>query len=404
MLIVLRQRNFALLWFGQLASTIGDMVLFVALPFYIYDRTGSALATGAMFIVQTMPSLLLSPLAGVLVDRWNRKRVMVVADLLRALVLLPLFIFNSPEWLWLIYPIAFVKMSISQFFVPAKSAIIPSLVAKKYLMKANSLSAIGTCLASLVGPSLGGLLLGLVGLHIVVLLDASSYVISGVLISLISLSPDMVGGQIKTGNSAAANRVIIWRDWLEGLRLVKREYLILSIFVAAGIGTLGQGIINVLLVVFINDVLGAGALEFGWLATAQGAGALIGGFIIGQVGKFLSPTCLIILGVGTSGLIFVAIINLPALPLILVLAILVGVPVMGFSIGVETLLQSSTADCYLGRIFGTYETGQALFTLGGMGLASILGDFLGVVAMLNIAGGLYCSAGLVALVMLRNKS
>ena len=403
MLIVLRQRNFALLWFGQLASTIGDMVLFVALPFYIYDRTGSALATGAMFIVQTMPSLLLSPLAGVLVDRWNRKRVMVVADLLRALVLLPLFIVHSTEWLWLIYPIAFGKMSISQFFVPAKSAIIPSLVAKKYLMKANSLSAIGTCLASLVGPSLGGLLLGLVGLHSVVLLDASSYVISGVLISFISLSPDMVGEQIKTGNSAAANRVTIWRDWLEGLRLVKREYLILSIFVAAGIGALGQGIINVLLVVFIKDVLGAGALEFGWLATAQGAGALIGGFIIGQIGKFLPPTRLIILGVGTSGLIFVAMINLPALPLILVLAILVGVPVMGFSIGVETLLQSSTADCYLGRIFGTYETGQALLTLGGMGLASILGDFLGVVAMLNIAGGLYCSAGLVALVMLRNK-
>ena len=96
-------------------------------------------------------------------------------------------------------------------------------------------------------------------------------------------------------------------------------------------------------------------------------------------------------------------VNFPALPLILVLAVLVGVPVMGFSIGVETLLQSSTTDCYLGRIFGTYETSQALLTLGGMGLASIFGDFLGVVAMLNVAGGFYFSAGLVALVMLRNK-
>src|SRR5713101_2598217 len=100
MLSVLRQRNFGLLWFGQLISIIGDWVLFVALPFYVYDMTGSALATGTMFAAQLLPSLLLGSLAGVFVDRWNRKRVMIGADVLRGCVLLLLLVVRSPEQLW----------------------------------------------------------------------------------------------------------------------------------------------------------------------------------------------------------------------------------------------------------------------------------------------------------------
>ena len=401
--IALHQRNFVLLWFGELAFTVGDMAMFIALPFYVYNRTSSVLATGAMLIVQTVPSLLFSSIAGVLIDRWNRKRIMVAADLLQALVLLPLFIVNSHDWLWIIYPVVFVKASIAQASGPAKSAIIPRFVGKKYLMKANSLNAIGTCLASLVGPSLGGLLLGLMGLNSVMFLGVASYVISGLLISLICLPSDATGEQAKTDNPAEVSWLTIWRDWLEGLQLVQREHIILAIFVVIGIGALGQGIIIVLAVVFIKDVLGAGAMEFGWLGTAQGLGALIGGFIIGQASRFLPPTRLITLGVGVVGIIFIVMINFPVLPLTLALTVLVGVPVMGITIGVETLLQSSTTDCYLGRIFGTYGTSQALLTLGGMGLASVLGGFLGVVPMLNVAGGLYFSAGLVALLMLRNK-
>ena len=401
--IALHQRNFALLWFGELASTVGDMAMFIALPFYIYNLTNSVLVTGAMLIVQTVPSLLFSSIAGVLVDRWNRKRIMVAADLLRTLVLLPLFILNFHDWLWIIYPVVFVKASIAHASGPAKSAIIPRFVGKKYLMKANSLNAMGTCLASLVGPSLGGILLGLMGLNSVIFLSVASYVISGMLISLICLPSDATGKQAKTDNPVAGSWVTIWRDWMEGLRLVQREHLILAIFVVIGIGALGQGIINVMLVVFIKDVLGAGAMEFGWLVTAQGLGALIGGFIIGQASRLLPPTRLITLGVSVTGIIFVVMINFPVLPLILALTVLVGVPVMGLSIGVETLLQSNTTDHYLGRIFGTYGTSQALLTLGGMGLASVLGGFFGVVPMLNVAGGLYFSAGLVALLMLRNR-
>src|SRR5712692_1752341 len=156
---VLRQRNFALLWFGQLISLIGDWVLFIALPFYVYELTGSTLATGVMFIAQLLPRLLLGSVAGVFVDRWDRKRIMIIADVLRGFVLLLLLVVRSPEWLWAVYLVAFVQSAIGQFFIPAKSAIIPLLVGEQDLIEANSLNAVSDSLTRPIGPALGGVLM-----------------------------------------------------------------------------------------------------------------------------------------------------------------------------------------------------------------------------------------------------
>ena len=92
MLAVLRRRDFSLLWFGGVLSVTGDLFLFIALPFFVYERTGSVLATGAMFAAETLPRLLFGSVAGVFVDRWDRKRTMVLSDLSRALILLPLLL------------------------------------------------------------------------------------------------------------------------------------------------------------------------------------------------------------------------------------------------------------------------------------------------------------------------
>src|SRR3954451_7940251 len=122
MLAILRQRNFALLWLGGLISFMGDWVLFIALPVYVYDLTGSALATGGMFIAQTAPRLLFGSIAGVVVDRWDRKRTMIVANLLSAAALLLLPVRSIAD-LWLVYLAAFLQASITLFFQPAESAL-----------------------------------------------------------------------------------------------------------------------------------------------------------------------------------------------------------------------------------------------------------------------------------------
>src|SRR5215207_8565496 len=189
MLAVLRQRNFALLWAGGLISMLGDWLLFIALPFYIYDLTGSTLATGAMFIAETLPILLFGSIGGVFADRWDRKKTMIVADLLRAGLLLLLLVVRSPEWLWAIYLVVFVQSSVGQFFNPAKGALIPQLVDESQLMPANSLNSLGVELTRLIGAPLGGALMALMGLESVVVVDCVSFVVSALLIGLIA-TPD----------------------------------------------------------------------------------------------------------------------------------------------------------------------------------------------------------------------
>src|SRR5690349_4124071 len=118
MLATLRHRNFTLLWLGATISMIGDWMLFIGLPVYIYSLTGSTLATGITFIIEIVPNVLLSSVAGVFVDRWNRKRVMVAADLLRAVAVLLLLGVGSTQQVWLAYVAALIMSIASQFANP----------------------------------------------------------------------------------------------------------------------------------------------------------------------------------------------------------------------------------------------------------------------------------------------
>src|SRR5215210_6673333 len=225
MLAVLRQRDFSLLWFGGVLSVIGDYFLFVALPFFVYERTGSALATGAMFIAETLPRLIFGSVAGVFVDRWDRKKTMVLSDLSRALIVLPLLLVAAGGPLMLVYAVAFVEASVSMFFLPAKGATIPNLVAESDLTAANSLNSLSEEVPSLIGALLGGALLAVVGLSGLILLDVATYLASAILISLISTStaapeddePEVPAEAVVSAWSNAL------REWLGGLRLIGTE-------------------------------------------------------------------------------------------------------------------------------------------------------------------------------------
>lgn len=403
MFAALRQRNFAFLWFGQVISLIGDWVLFVALPFYIYTLTGSTLATGIMFIVQTIPRIFFGSVAGVFVDRWNRKYTMLIAELSQAFVLVPLFIVHSQQWLWIVYIFAFIESSISQFFIPAKSAIIPNLVDEQHLLAANSLNSMSQELTRLVGPFLGGALLGLLGISSVILVDIISFLVSAGMIALISLPPTHNLAKQQAGTSRPATSLArVWHEWLEGLQLVKKEQLITAIFVVIGVAMVGEGIIEVLITAYVKQVMHGNALVLGWLMTAQAIGGIAGSLIVVQVSKILHPTRLIPLSALIFGSLILVIVHIPLLAVVLPLITLIGIAVIGFFVSLLTLLQSNVVDEYRGRIFGTLNTLQAVTMLFGMVLASGLGDRLGVITMLEGDAAFNILAGVLAFVMIRN--
>src|SRR5690348_16964991 len=224
MLATLRQRNFGLLWAAGLISLAGDWMLRIALPIYVYQLTGSALATSSMLIAGMLPDLLFGSIAGVFVDRWDRKRTMVICNLLLAIGLLPLLAVRTADHVWLLYLVAFCESLVAQFFGPAENALLPQLVGEEHLVSANSLNALNNNLARLIGPALGGIVVGLAGVAGVALIDAATFLLAAALIALIS-------GTYKPLKSPAAEEpssvgqawAAVPREWLAGLRLIRQE-------------------------------------------------------------------------------------------------------------------------------------------------------------------------------------
>ena len=405
MIALLRQRNYAFLWSSQLISQLGTWALLAALPFYVFQLTGSVLATGLMFIVEVIPPILLGSVAGVFVDRWDRKWTMIGANVVRGLLLLLLLTFRSAEQVWVVYVVAFFESVANLFFGPANNALLPQLVGKDELVTANSLDALGENVARILGPALGGALLAAVGLGAVALIDVGSYLIGAGLVFLIQ-PPETISEKSRIQEDARSIRMEwlnFWREWIAGLQLVRQRRPLSLAFVAFGIALVGDSILGVLLVVFVQDVVGAGAQQFGWVLTARGIGGVLGGIIVARFGHRIQPKNLMAYGMAGTGILLFIMLQFPVLPVILVAGIAVGLPAMAWLIAGQTWLQVHAEDQYRGRVFGAFETYSALMGLLGIGLATFSGESLGTVFSMYISALLFISGGLFAYFILRPR-
>ena len=401
MLVLLRRRNFSLLWFGQLVSQIGDMVLMIALPFYVYQLTGSLFHTGLMYIVETLPRILFGSLAGVFVDRWDRRWTLIASDVGRAAVLLLLMLVRAPNHLWLIYAVAGMQAVLALFFAPALSAITPTLVGEQQVVAANALQSVSESLMRFIGPPLGGALFALVGLTGVVLVDSTSFIFSAALLLLIGASKQHVDA-VRRAPAVGTLWVQLWREWLDGLRLVRERPIITGLFVTCGLFAFSQGLVAAPLIVFVREVMGGTALTLGWMAMAQGVGSLLGAGLVERASTVVDPAYLIGVPLVIAGCIVLVFVNVPVLVVVLPLIATMGLFIVGFFVTTQTLIQRHIADQYRGRVVGALGTTTALMALLGMLIASTLGDRVGAVALLDSSGGLTALAGVVAVVMVRD--
>jgi MFS family permease len=404
MFALLRRRSFALFWTGGLVSAVGDWALLIALPFYLYGLTGSVLATGGMVIARTLPGLLFGSVAGVFVDRWDRRRTMILTDLARAAILLVIPLVQSADGIWIIYLAIFAQSTLSQFFDPAHSALLPRLVRDDELVTANSLDSMNWEVARLIAPPIGGLLMSTAGLPASVLIDSATYVFSALMLVFVAVpaTPVLDTTAAPAGPEGPTSRLVaVWEEWWAGLRLVGRHRLIRTIFLVIGFAMIGEGLGNVVAVIFVQDVLHGGPLEQGWLATAQAVGGLLGGVLLSRVGPRLSPVTRVSLGGVALGAAFLITVAFPIYGLVLALRVVMGVAVIALFVTLVTMLQQSAEDRYRGRIFGAFGTVIALTTLVGQVLASAVGDLVGPSAVVAMLGCVYIGAGLLAAVLLR---
>lgn len=407
MLDPLRQRNFAFLWLAGLISIAGDLALIVALPLHVYRLTGSTLATAGTFAASTIPRVLAGSLAGVFVDRWDRRRTMIVADLLRALVLLPLLL--APDQIGLIYAIAAVQGTIGLFFRPAESALLPLLVGQEHLISANALNALNDNLGMLVGPALGSLLYAGVGIGGVLLADAATYVASALLIGLVrvrSRRSDVGGTDDSLPTSDLRLLTRLTSEWRQGMTIIRQDRALRVLFASAALAGVAEGIfVTLSLSPLVLDVLGGTPAQVGWLGSAQAVGGLIGGVAVAHLGSRLSTRWLFGGGLAGLGVADLATANarliagpgLPAVGVAMSWSALAGFPAVATGTGRQTIVQTQIDDAYRGRVFGALSAAVGGAMLAGFALGGVLGGTLGIVPTLTADGLVRVLGGLLAL-------
>ena len=400
----LRHRDFVLLWTAGLISMTGNWMLLVAVPVTVLTVTGSSTATGAAVAAGLVPRILVAPLAGVYVDRWDRRRALVWANVLQVGLVLPLALVDDAGDMWIVIGSTFAMGCVAQVVSTAENALLPTLVPGGETGRANALNALNNNLSRLAGPAIGGLLAASAGIGAVAVTDAATFLVAAVMISLIGAHRP--ADRARDGAAATergARRV--WMDLRTGLAVIRATRRLRVIFVFLAIISLGEGLMSVMIVVFAQRTLHGGARELGWITAAQAIGGIVGGLLGGVLGDRVPARWLVGLGTVLLGAGDLVIFNYPRwypeLWPALALMAAVGVPAALIMAGVLTVLQTSTVDALRGRVFGAALTVMSLVGLAGTALASALGDRLGPVTLLNVQGLGLVAGGAFVIVALR---
>jgi MFS family permease len=408
MLRILRQRNFALLWTGGLISLTGDWVLIVGLPVEVYRRTGSTLATAGMVLAFLVPSIALGSVAGVFVDRWDRRRLMIVVDVLLALGLLPLLAVDALG-IWVAYLVLVVSSSLERLFHPAEMSLLPNLLegGEEQLVTANALSGMNQHLSRIVGPAIGGVAVAAGGLTAIALIDAASFMLSAILVTGIRTQRSRPHPERPLEQAAVSAWERLAHEWREGLRVVVHHSVLRALLVFFVITRIGEGLTMTLFVPWTTDALHSDAAGYGWLLSTQAIGGLAGALVIGRMGARANPMLLLTGGAMAFGLIDLMLFTYPVLyPFIgpaLVGMVIVGVPGAAMMAGIATLQQTQAPDSHRGRVIGAIGAVGSVGSLVGAIGAGVLGEVLPVVLLLVVQGSGYVIGSLVVTSMTRGR-
>jgi MFS family permease len=367
--------SFSALWAGQLISLFGDRLNQLALVAVVAISTGSALATGLVFFAATLPNLLLSPIAGTFVDRWDHKEVLVVSDILRAAIVLILPVAAVTNIL-LVYPLIFLVTSISVFFRPARVAILPRIVPEQDLLSANSAMWVGETIADIVGYPLAGLFVALLGsaVPLAFWVDAATYVASAALIATIVVP--RVSRQAAPDGQRGPGFVA---ELTAGWQFLRQESVLLANTIQGTIGQFSLGLSIALTPSFVQSAFPTSGFawqaQYGFLETGIGLGNLIGGFAVGLVGARFMKGRMVIAGYALWGLFIVFFALSNNLGIAIGLAFGQGVANMIFVIPSQTLFQERTPAGLMGRVVGF----RFALVFGSMTIAMLLGSVLGQV-------------------------
>jgi MFS family permease len=398
MFTVLTNRDFLALWLSQLISKIGDNFAVVAGLVLINElaaRTG--LAVVVLAAAATIPQLF-ALASGVFIDRFSRKAVMIISDLLRAcVILLPLLIQSSSQ-LWILYLSAFLLMGLSALYIPARNASIPNMVPEEDLLTANALVQATELVSLIAGASLATLVISLSSTSTAFFVDSLTFVVSG----LFLLAARIPQGQPSAALSAPGGELRhFWAEFIDGVRYILGNTHLLQLMAITTMATLGLSATILLAAAYFQQLLGISAQYVGLLQATEGLGMAVGAVLISAYASWarsrqIVSITMIILGCGILIYAFV-----PVYWLVLAGALVVGLCVVSARTTLAAMTQALVPDSQRGRVESAMVTVIGIGTMGALIMAGILGDLVGPSAVFAFTGVVVLLSGVASVFALR---
>jgi MFS family permease len=361
-----RNRDYMLLWSGQVVSTLGSTASGIVFPLLILAITGSPTSAGIAGALQALPYLIFSLPAGALIDRWNRKRVMILCDTGRAINMasIPVALALSTITIWQIYVVAFIEGTLFVFFNIAEVAALPRVVPKAQLPPATAQNQAAFAVAGITGPSLGTFLYQSVGRMAPFIADAVSYAVS--VVSLFFIKTEF---QLERAPSQVPRH--LGREIMEGLRWVWGQPLVrFMAFLTGGANFIGSG--SFLVLIILAKQLGASDVSIGLIFSIASIGGIAGSLIGGQIQKRFTFGQVIIAIMWVDALLLPLFAGVPNIWLIGVLEGLIAMSVPIYNVVQFSYRVALIPDELQGRVNSTFR----LVAFGFNPLGAFLGGVL----------------------------
>jgi len=360
----LRHREYRLLWYGQVFSSMGTWMDQVTRGWLIYDLTNSALQLGLVRGIQAIPFLLLSPIAGSTADRYSRKFQVVSAQFANGFLyaVTAVLIFTALIKPWHVYVTAFLMACVQVFLQPSRAAMISDAVPAKNLTNAIGLNAVVFNMARSTGPALSGVLISLFG-------TGFSYVVQAVFFLLATVWTLQMSSVRYASPSARGHGVheeSFGQSIIEGWKFSWRKVEVRSGILVVIIAALFMIPFSTLLPIFARDLLHVGARGQGLLLTSMGVGALCSSLIIASIGDRMPRGLLMVGGVALYGVLVVIFSASPWFPLSMALMAIIGICHVSSHALVQTVIQTYSPPEFRGRTIAVFHMTQVLLLLGGM--------------------------------------
>ncbi len=397
-----QNRDFLLLWMAQAISSLGDWALMIAIPVTVYNATGSRTALSFAFVAETLPLLVLGILAGVVVDRWERRRLMIASDLGRMaatllLLTIPSIAHLNRGGLWIIYGVAFVTSALGSVFSPARQALMTDLLPRERLMQATALSSSSQRVTALLGPALAGVLLLWLHPKGIFLFDAATFAASAGCVFLV-YDP-------RTARKAVRGLAGFWTDLVEGLRLFAPGTALGLLVALTGTAAFAGGIYNTLEYAYVHDVMKLNGPGFGFMMSALGLGALTAVPLVAGPLKDVAPGKLVPAGLALTAAAMFALVLSHHAAAGAVSFFAFGLGNMIMYLPVVTLFALAAEPAVRGRVYGTASSLSALFaasaSLASAGLVVVIPDLRVLFACL---GAVFAVSAVAALRGLNRES